>query len=789
MVKNYIKTALRNLLKNKLTSFINIFGLALAIGCSLVVYVFINFEFTMNSFHENKDNIYLVTNVVERDGNSQEWGDSPSPIGAMLKQDFSQIDKVVRFDGRGGVMRYNDKVFQEFVRYADDDFFNMFTFKLKWGSADAHKEPSKVIISERISDKYFGSNNPVGEQITFTFGDKVLSYEIGGVAEKFPNKSSFNFNILASYDQIKLADEEIDFEDWTDFISATFIQVNDPQQVDIIREKMDKYVALQNAADEDWPASSYPIRSFNNFFTERHDVWGSVIGSQDPVARVVLSIIGIFMLVLACFNYINIAVVSATKRLKEIGIRKVVGGSRKMIVWQFLSENVIITFFALVLGVVFAWTMFVPWFDNLFTIGLTLDLSDPILWFFFIAILLITGVASGAYPAFYISSFKAVSIFRGKQKFGGKNIFTKIFLTFQFVLALLTIVCGIMFVQNVDYQRARDWGYNQEQTLVVPVPDQAAYAELRNEVIQNPNVIGHAGSANHLGRSNRLAVVEIVDKKYEFRTLGVGEDYVEIMELRLLQGRSFDKNLRTDIDQSILINETMMEKMEWEDPIGKSLTFDSVEYFVVGVLEDFHYQSFWNKIRPTFVRLAEEEDYRFLSLRVKAGSAVETADYLEATWKKMFPDLPYTGFYQDQVFDNYFQELDGHGKIMAFTATLAVILSCMGLFGLVSLNVARKMRDFSIRKVLGAGLSSIVGGVNQQFIWLLGIAVVIGGPLSYFVMQLFFASVYDSGYYMPVEVLSVMYGVFLLVITAVVTVSSQVYKVLVSNPVDSLRNE
>lgn len=789
MLKNYIKTAIRNLLKNKLTSFINIVGLAIAIGCVMVVYVYVSWEFSKDKFHVNSDRIFLLKNEINRDGNKQVWGFTPAPLGAMLKQDFPQIENIVRIDGRSGIFRHDDKVFNEFIRFTDPVFLEVFSFPLKWGENDALYDKSKIVLSENIAIKYFGEENPVGKQITITFGSQnPESFEVGAVFDKFPNTASFAFGILANYEKIKVAEPEYDFDDWKDFISATFIQMKDPKDTSIVSSKMDKYVALQNAARHDWPSESYTFEPLTTLSINSYKIRSSISSGDEPTGRIVLSILGIFMLTLACFNYINIAVVSATRRLKEIGIRKVIGGNKKQLVFQFLSENLVITLFSLILGVGFGYFMFVPWFDQLFSIGLEFNLfSDPQLWIFLLAILLITGLVSGAYPAFYVSSFHAVEIFRGKQKFGSKNLFSKFFLTFQFILSFILIVGGLMFIQNGNYQKKRDWGYNQEQTLVIPVPDHAAYTQIKNVILQNPDITSVAGSRNHLGRSAGLVAVEILSKNHEFRIIDVGEDYLETMGLRLKEGRFFDKNLATDIDQSVIVNQTLVENMGWNNPIGETMIYDSTLYSVIGVLEDFHYFSFWNEIEPVFMRFTEEENYRYLSAKVKPGSITKTSEYLADTWKEYYPDLPYNGFFQDQVFQNYFDNITGHGKLMGFNATLAIILSCMGLFGLVSLKVNSKMKEFSIRKVLGAGISHLINGVNRQFLWVLIIASIIGGPLSLFLTKTLFESVYT--YYMPITVIPVLYSGVLLFFTAAITVSSQIYKVIVTNPVDSLRDE
>ncbi|TRX48914.1 FtsX-like permease family protein [Fulvivirga sp. M361] len=788
MVKNFIKTAFRSLVKNGLLSFINIFGLSLAIGCTLVVYIFVDFAFSQDDFHENREHIFLLNNVVSRDGKEQVWGDSPAPIGEMMESDFPQIEYSVRLDGRGAVMKYEDKVFKEYVRFADPEFLNMFTFPLETGTKDALNSLSRVIISKSIAEKYFGDLNPIDEQIVLVINGRKESFTIGGVAKPFPKTASFRFDLLLNFDKKLSFYPKESTEDWTKFIGATFIKLHRPEDINAISSGMDKYVKLQNAADEDWPANAYIFEPLTTLSQNSYKIRGDISGGDDPVGRIVLLTIAAFMMSLACFNYMNISISSSTKRLKEIGVRKVIGGTKRQLVLQFIGENLIICFFALALGAVWARTLFAPWFDSQFSIGLELDFYQNIrAWGFLIGLLLVAGVASGAYPAFYIASFKPVNIFRGRQKFGKKNVFTKVFLTIQFILSLVTIVFGVAIIQNTEYQKGRDWGYDQQQTLVVPVADEKGYTALKNDLLLHPDITQMAGSANHIGKSVGLSVIDLNDTKYEIRHIGVGYGYLETLDLRLKQGRFFDDKLLTDQDGSVVINQTFATDMGWDNPLGRYFDVDSLTYQVVGVVEDFHYHNFFDEIEPTFFKMAKEEKFKFLSLRIRQGKAATTEARVKELWKKHEPDMPYTAFFQDEVFDDYFNAINGHARIMGFTAMLATILSCMGLFGLVSLNVMARIKEFSIRKVLGAGIASIFNCMNQQYILLIAIACIIGLPASYFLLKLFFNEAYK--YHIPITATPLLISTAFLLLMALITVSSQLYKVLVTNPAETLKNE
>lgn len=787
MVRNFIKTALRSLAKNPLISFINIFGLSLAVGCSLVVFIFVDFSFSQDEFHENRESIFLLNNVVSRDGSEQVWGDSPSPIGPMMKADLPEVEEMTRIDNRNVILKYEDKVFKEFVRFVDPQFLEMFSFEIKQGRAEELQDPSKVILSEAMAEKYFGEEDPIGKQLVMVLNEKKESFVVGGVAAKFPKTASFRFNMLVHYDKMFTFYEEQDANDWTDFIAATFIQLQNPEDIKGLSSKMDKYVQLQNAADEDWPAKAYIFEPLTTLSQNSHKIRGDISGGDDPVARLILVLIAVFMIVLACFNYINISISSATKRLKEIGVRKVIGGTRRQLVFQFLGENLLICLLALVLGAIWARAFFGPWFDSQFDIGLELNFYENInAWLFLTGLLFITGFGSGSYPAFYISSFKPVNIFRGNQKFS-KSRFTRIFLTFQFILSIITIVFGIAFTQNAQYQRELDWGYNKDQTLVIPLEEGVNHEVIKNELAMQPGVVSIATSAGHLGRSVGLEVIDFNDNKYEVRRMSVGYDYLETMGIRLKQGRFFERERITDQDESVVINETFARDFDWENPLEVSFELDSTVFHVIGVVEDFHYFDFDDKIEPAFFRMSKDEDTNYISVRIERGNIAKAEAFAEELWKKHVPDFPYNGFFQDAVFDNHFDDLKGHARIMTFTATLAIILSCMGLFGLVSLNVATRMKEFSIRKVLGAGITAIFKGVNRQYFWILTIACVLGLPVAYVLVDSLFDEVYE--YHMPLTLAPFIMAALFLFSVALLTVSSQIYKVVVSNPVDSLRQE
>ncbi len=787
MFKNYLKTSLRSLLKNPMSSFINLFGLAVAIGVCMIVYSFMEFDYTIDNFHENKHEVYLTTFYVDRDGTERQLGLSPTPLGAMLRKDFTHIQKVCRVEDFGSVVKYEDKVFNETIRYADPEFLEMFTFPLKWGDASSLADMNSIIFSEEMSIKYFGDENPIGKNVLLKFGDdRRKTFTISGVAEPFPLAHAIDFDFLVNFENLYTTHPDYDLNNWRGFVNATLIQVERPSDLKLIEEGMEKYRKLQNSVREDWAISRFEFVQLAELHNRSGDISSDISSGVEEEARLVLPIIGMFMLLLACFNYINIAIVSAAKRLKEIAVRKVIGANRRLVIIQFIAENIFVTLFALIFGLALGAFVFLPWFNNLFNINLGLRLTDGNLWIFLGSILLFSGVASGIYPAFYIAKFEVVRIFKGTVQFGKKNPLTKLFLGFQLILACITITCGVIFTQNTTYQANRSWGYTPQEFLYTRVPDQSAYDKLSTAMLQNPNVLEICGSRNHLGRSSITRVIETPERQYEVNELAVDANYVEAMGIELKEGRFFRDRFESD-KRAVVANELMVESMTLQDPIGSIFKIDSIQYEIIGVVKDFHLYSFYSEIRPTMFRVAEKEDYRYLSMKVMAGKEEETYTALQDKWAELFPEDPFNGGYQEDVFGFYFEDIGGHAKFMKAVAFIAVMLAALGLYGLVTLNVTGRVREFSIRKVLGAQIKNLAGNITKQYVLLFAIALTLGAPISYFLMEALMDTVYE--YHIPMTISGVAIAVILLIFVLLATVSTQVGKVSKANPVDGLKVE
>lgn len=792
MLKNYLTLAFRNLIKNKLPAAINIFGLSVAIGCSLLVFMVIDLQLTKDQFHERGEQIFLIGHTIESQQGRELWGSSPVALGPALAAASPEVSRAVRVRRGAAVMRHDAQVFEESLWFVDPDFLDLFTFPLKWGQATALHDARSVILSEDLAQKYFGAANPVGQTITLTFAEaQQEAFVVRGVAEPFSPRASFSFNLLLPFEVQRDLGLALD-DNWGNHVQATFAEVANPAAADALPDVLLPYLERQHAARPDRPIAGFFVQPLLTFSSNAYQIRGSLAGGEVPQAMTMLFLIGVFLVVLACINYINVAIASAARRAKEIGIRKVVGGYRGQLIAQFLSENLLLCFLALLLGLVLAEAFFLPGFKTLVgqedsDLSVFLFFDHPHLWLYLTGLLLFTSLVSGGYPAIYIASFAPVSILRGRLKVKGKERFTRTLLTVQFMVSFLAIALAVVMWQNDQYQRSLDWGYDQDHVLAVELQEGTPFARLAQRLAQEAGVVQVAGTAQHLGHSSLSSVVRVQEEEYRVTRLDVGAGYLELMDLRLQAGRLFDPDQPTEAATSVLINETMARTLGWADPVGQPLQFGEQTYTVVGVLQDFHYYNFLRDIPPTLVRLAPPSAFNYLVLRTDPGRGVMTADQVQRTWQALFPDSPLQLFFQDSVFDRAFRDNRTVMGLMGTTGGIALLLSCMGLFGLVVLVIAKKRRDLSVHKVLGASAWQVARLINRSFLRLLLIGIALAAPLAYFVLEAVLASTYR--YYVPVGLMPFLVGATVLVVVAGLTIASQVYRAATANPVDALRAE
>ncbi len=784
---NYVKISWRNLIKNPLSSFINIIGLSFAIGICLVAYAMLEWDYTKDQFHENKDEVFLATTLVNRNGSEVQYGSTPGPLAKMLKEEFSQVSKVCRVKDAKVVMKYQNKVFHEEARYTDPEFLEMLTFPLKWGSPASLKDPNSIILSEEMSIKYFGYENPIGREVFLVFDPSYKkAFTVAGVAEPFPVARTIDFDLLLNIENVGLVSPNTDFEAWAASVDATFIQLNDKSDIDFIKQNIGKYILSLNESQSDRNISSLSFEPLASLAHRSGDIVNS-ISYELPPEKMTLPVLGLIILIIACFNYINMAISSATKRLKEIGLRKAIGANRRKIIIQFLTENLIITCFAVILGIVLCVTLMLPWnnmliFKYYFGFDLALELLDMKFWIFLLAIVLVTGIASGLYPSLFIARFKVTDIFAGSVRYGKKNKLTKAFLLIQLILTSISLTVGVALIQNTTYLRNSSWGYDQQEILYVNT-DHTAFQQFYNLIEQNANVLSLAGSEHHLGAT--VAPQRVMTKKdvYEVHQLLVDANYLETMGLKLKSGRFF---VRSGDENALVVNEMFLKNLDISQSTGQSVELDGSLYEIIGVVEDFHTFNFDFAIRPTIFMLAELSDYKYLSIRVRNDKADETYKELEQHWAGLFPEIPFQGGFQRDIL--LIDERANEGaKFILSIAFVAVMLVTLGLYGLVILNVAGRNKELCIRKALGANIINITKTIAGQYTILFVTALVIAVPLSYFAAEAFLDLLYF--YHMPVSSSAILFSVTILLLVLFMVAFTQVKKVSGSNPTDGLKVE
>jgi ABC-type antimicrobial peptide transport system permease subunit len=413
-------------------------------------------------------------------------------------------------------------------------------------------------------------------------------------------------------------------------------------------------------------------------------------------------------------------------------------------------------------------------------------LSDDVLWIYFAAILLFTSIASGIYPSLYISKFQVVGILKGSLKFGNKNPVTKVFLGLQLILACIFITSAVMFTQNSNYLAKRSWGYHQGQALYARIQDQLSYEKLSSRMAQHPDVLSISGSGHHLGKNNATTVLHFPDREYEVDRLAIDARYFETMGIPLLSGRIFNDHEGSD-RQSVVVNELLASNLGWGQPVGQQFMVDSIRYEVVGVVKNFHNYDFYTPLKPTIFTIADKTDYRYLSVKARRDSEIRVYKALQSNWAELFPEIPFDGGFQEDVWGNYFQEIGNHGKVWKVLAFIAVVLASLGLYGLMTLNIVGRRREFSIRKVLGAEVRNIAADIAGQYVALFAVALTIGAPVSYMLIKLLFDA--SFAYHMPVNFFGAAFAVATLILVLVITVATQIRKVLRANPVDGLKVE
>lgn len=787
MIKSYFLIGLRSSLRNSLTSFINVSGLALGVAGAITIFIFADQFFHSDDFHEKKDRIYEVTSVVFKNDTKKILSKVPSPLSAALRDEMAGVEQVVSFESADGAVRHGDKVFSEYLHFVDSSFFNVFDFPFLAGTGQALNDKASLVLTRPIAEKYFDKKSALGETLSIKFSNGATrEFTVGAVIDLPANNTMYVDFLLPMeifYD-LKFKERYT----WADQAEAAFILLKPGYDVGSIKPVMDKYKKLQNESDPEWLTEEFRFYSMPDLTWQSHTIENGMVGPGHPQGVIAVGSIALALLLLACLNYMNIAVATVSTRVKEIGIRKVIGGKRKEIVQQFIFENLLHCLTSIGIGLAVSYFFFLPWLNTLINAKIPFAFSSGTLMVGFMGgLIAFIVLISGVYPAVYVSGFQPASILKGTEKFGQRSVFSRVLLTIQFVLAFIAIVGCFVYIDNSLYLKDRDWGYNPENNILLPVQTLGQYKALQDRVSANPNIVSYAGAHGHIGYDNTRSVLMRQDQREEVVHYKVGFGYPETMNLRLREGRFFDTSIQSDLVESVIVNETLVRTMKWEKPLGQIVEHDSIKRVVIGVVADFHFRDFYKGLLPVMFTIVPESEFDYLAIKTSEAAAAETEAWLREEWKAVAPDDPYLGMLQRDVFSNFRNNLKADNKILGFIAGMALVLSCLGLFGLVSYNITRRLKEFSIRKIFGARVVHIFKLMSRDYVWIIGIAFTVGAPTGFFLMDFVIRHVYaDPQAAGPMPFLL---AIGMIASTIALTVAVQMKRVVRENPSQTLRNE
>lgn len=782
MVKNFIKVAFRNMLKQKSYSFLNIAGLATGMAACILILLWVTDEFSFNKFHENLDQIYLVAQTQHYGAKGDfTVSPTPAPLAPALEEEYPEIELATRYSPYLGesYIQYNDKLFKERLDVADQQFLDIFTLNFLYGDpSTALIEPYNLIISESTANKFFGGQNPLGESMII---DKKISFKVTGVFEDLPSNSNIQIRVLTNY--ISLKDIGFNLENWSSNQLFTYVLLNrnaSPAEVSKkIEGRLQQEINTATAGD----LFLFPFKDYHLY---------SLSGEGGRIESVVIfSIIAGFILLIACVNFMNLATARSAKRSMEVGIKKVVGATRIDVGRQFLGEAFIYTFLALILALILV-NFTLPYFNGISGKELSLSkLTAAVLWIF-AGITMLTAIISGLYPALYLSSIRPVSVLKG-SKFGGKGNTTlrKVLVVFQFAITISLIIATTIVYFQLEHMRSKDIGLRKDNIVYFELDNETRpQAEaLKNELISRPNIksatlLSHVpirvfvngGGFEWRGKDPEM------DELVTF--LGTDYDFAETFEVELLAGRYFSREHPSDESNSMVINETFAELTGLDPIVGEIISRGNNKFTVIGVVKDFNYTSVRGEIGPLSINLTRYPQYVFMTV---AGHELEkTISDIEDVYKRFNKNTALEYSFLDETFEGTFRSEQRQGKIFNSFAVLAIIISCFGLLGLISFVAEQKRKEIGIRKVLGAKVSSIVFNLIKEFLaWVL-LANLIAWPVAYYVMKNWL-----SGYAYRIEIEPWFFiaAALLAIVIAVFTTGYQAIKAALTDPVRTLKYE
>ncbi len=790
MLTNYFKIALRNILKHKSYSIINIIGLAGSAAITILIAFYAISVLSFDQFHEDADRIYFMYRDRATESGTTPVYDTWFPMAEAAQSEFANVQSSTKGLNAGRTwIKYDDKRFEQRVFYADSSFFTFFSFPINAGDRNTFlNDPNAVVITEEVANKFFGDQDPIGKVLNFGF---AMDRTVTGVIGAIPGNSTFEFEVVVPINT-RLAHQFVGDDLWAASFCSSFVKLNSSNDIATLRQQanliMDKYVDETERGN----VLLLPLEDYNDEFTD-----------QQKYAYTLL-IVAIGILLIASINFTNLATAQSLMRTTEVGVRKVMGASKKRLIYQFLSESLLLTFFALILGGLLA-ELTLPFFSDLIGLDIPINFIDnPAMIGVILLLGIVIGILSGSYPSFYISNFKPSEVLKGAQSKGGSMLLRNGLVIVQFMLAIILLSAVTIISQQVEYMRSYDVKFDKDNVVVIPIGIRdfedrgtaisrlVAFKEQLKQLTGVESVTASNGIPGDYPGNFSLYLPQGKEdmSPLDYQTAVIEEDYFDTYNIKLIAGRNFLPNSQNDRNNSIIINEAAVRDIGWEDPIGKLLLYPNSRrpLEVIGVVEDFNYASLKGPILPVVHYYGGDSarNYRHISIKLDANSRQAALDLMSSTWESMNFDKAYEYFFPAERMDNLYESEDNLIKILTYATVFAIFVACLGLYALASFTIMLRTKEIAIRKVLGASLPSIVKLFSKTYALMVVMAIALAIPLTWYSMSEWLQS---FAYRTQIQFMVFVYAGSIALLISLITVAIHSIRAGLTNPVKSLRSE
>jgi putative ABC transport system permease protein len=794
MFKNYFKSAYRNLARNKVYSFINIAGLSLGLACAMLIMLYVKDEVSFDRFHENVSNIYRV--VSQRKENK-------IPVTGLLQgprftQNVPGIKSFVRVDSRYEDIKTGITVQSQRVLHVDSNFFSVFTFPLLSGNPETClTEPHSIVLSEDLAKKKFNTTDAAGKVMMIKEDSTFVPYKVTAVAKRCPQNSSIQFDMLLPFKESEA--DAMDTHNWFNSFLNTFVVLDEKANSQTVEKQMQSFyvsdakqtleemLKIDGGNSNDIPLGTYFLQPYSDMHLNPDLPPGNgLTNGGNPIYSYILSGIALFVLLIACINFVNLSIARSVRRAKEVGIRKVIGGARKQLIMQFLGESFFLCTIAFAFAIILV-QMMLPMFNHLSNKALSIAyLLDAKLIGGYITLYIATGLLAGFYPALVLSGYNPVQTLYGRFNVSGKNYLQKSLVVLQFTLASFLIIATFIIYAQFNFLTKTDLGYDDSNLVIVNKSNltHTDAAVFKNELLSNPDIVGVSiKNAGVWGTGTKNAVGPTV----YFAGETVDENYLPLLKIPLIAGRNFSPAFPGDATQSVIVNESFIKKANWKNPIGETIRMlgsSNQIYHVIGVVKDYHFASLTKKITPQLFTM--NGSYGTYYIKIKPNTATASLQWIQKTYQHLYPLNPYSYTFKNDENQLQYADIEKWKQVILFGALLTIFISCIGLFGLSVLSAEKRTKEIGIRKVLGASVGSIATNLSSDFIKLVVLALFIASPLAYMT-----ANRWLRNFPYRIEMSWWLFALssILVIMIALITISFQSIKVAMANPVNSLRSE